>query len=124
MKPIQSKFERNLIRLVNDNTLEITNTEYFLKREGIENRKPYSKNKFLNMIKNAIFPFGGGLSYLFLPTSFNNMLRIFGGEGDPYYDKVIVMTMRIKNGYTKADIEKELDNAIIVELNSIRAKKL
>lgn len=123
MKPIKDKFEKNLIRLIDDNILEIVNTEYYLKREGIENRKSYSEKKFLNMLKNSIFPFEDGLSYLFLPLSSDCMLRIFGGENDPYYDKVLLMTIRIKDGYTKAVIEKELDKAMVIDLSSMKNRK-
>lgn len=123
MKPIQDKFERNLIRLMDDNILEIENTEYYLKREGIENSKPCSENKFLNMLKNSTFPFEGGLSYFLIPLDFNCMLRLYGGENDPYYDKVIFMTIRVKDGYTKADIERELDKAVVIDFNSFRTKK-
>ena len=119
----RDKFEVNLLRLIKDNTLQIISVEYYLKREGVENRKPFSKDKFLNMLRSSSFPFEGGLSYFFPPIKEKNQLRIDGGFADPYYEKNIVVWLQIQDGYTCEDIENELNAAIVIDLDKMRAKK-
>lgn len=113
MKVQKDKFEINLLRMIDNQILQVESVDYCLKREEIEHKKPFGQEKFLNMLKNSVFPFEGGLSYFFLP---NNKLRINGGTLDPYYDKDIVVTFVIQDGYSCKDIDKELNKATVTQI--------
>ena len=123
MKTKKNTFEINLLRLINSNILQIESVESYLKRDGIENRKPFSEERFMNMLKYSSFPFDDKLSYFFPPIRGNNKLRIDGGCFDPYCDTSFVIWLKIKDGYTCEDIEKELNAAIVIDFDKLRTKK-
>lgn len=120
---IKDKFDINLLRLIDAKKLKIESVEHYLKREGMENRKPFDENRFLNMLKNSCFPFEGGLSYCFVRIMDVLILRIDGGHNDPYYPENFVVWLNIQDGYTRNDIEDELNAAPIIDMNTVRQNK-
>lgn len=115
MKQKRDKIELNILRLMNLGIIQIEKVEYYLKCEGMENRKAYSKDRFLEMLKSSCYPFEGGLSYLVFPHRSGYKLRLDGGEEDTTSPSNIVAWFFIKNGYYKGKIENELNKAMIID---------